>query len=102
MQNKDGGFGSYEKARGPPAMELLNPAEIFDRIMVKYSYPECSTAVLTSLSLFRKHYPSYRAQDVQDTISRVVEYICAAQFPDGSWYGSWGICFTYGTFFALE
>ncbi|KAI9648393.1 Lanosterol synthase (Oxidosqualene--lanosterol cyclase) [Ciborinia camelliae] len=102
MQNKDGGFGSYEKARGSPAMELLNPAEIFDRIMVEYSYVECSTAVLTSLSLFRKYYPSYRSQEVETTIFLVLKYIRAAQMPDGSWYGSWGICFTYGTFFALE
>jgi lanosterol synthase len=102
MQNLDGGFGSYEKARGSSLMELLNPAEIFDRIMVEYSYPECSTAVLTSLSLFRKSYPSYRAHDIQEAINRVVKYICSAQYPNGSWYGSWGICFTYGTFFALE
>ncbi|KAM3065668.1 Lanosterol synthase (Oxidosqualene--lanosterol cyclase) [Clarireedia jacksonii] len=85
MQNKDGGFGSYEIARGSQAMELLNPAEIFDRIMVEYSYPECSTAVLTSLSLFRKHYP------------RTGPKTSKIPFP-----ASWGICFTYGTFFALE
>lgn len=22
--------------------------------------------------------------------------------PDGSWYGSWGVCFIYGTFFAVR
>ncbi|CBI18413.3 hypothetical protein VitviT2T_014435 [Vitis vinifera] len=22
--------------------------------------------------------------------------------PDGSWYGNWGVCFTYGTWFALR
>ncbi|TAQ85744.1 hypothetical protein B7494_g5930 [Chlorociboria aeruginascens] len=84
MQNPDGGFGSYERARGPAAMELLNPAEVFDRIMVEYSYPECSTAVLTSLSLFRKHYPKYRSQDIQFTIDKVEKYIIKAQFKDGS------------------
>ena len=25
-----------------------------------------------------------------------------SQREDGSWYGSWGICFTYATFFAME
>jgi lanosterol synthase len=83
-------------------MEMLNPAELFDRIMVEYSYPECTTAVLTSLSLFRRYYPAYRADDVQTTISRAAKYIESSQLPDGSWYGSWAICFTYGTFFALE
>jgi lanosterol synthase len=102
MQNSDGGFASYEKARGSSMMELLNPAEIFDRIMVEYSYPECTTAVLTSLSLFRRHFPDYRPEDIQRAITRATGFIRAAQRPDGSWYGSWAICFTYGTFFALE
>ena len=38
MQNKDGCFGNYEQARGGAWMELLIPAEVFDRIMVEYSY----------------------------------------------------------------
>lgn len=38
MQNKDGRFGNYEQARGGAWMELLSPAEVFDRIMVEYSY----------------------------------------------------------------
>lgn len=102
MQNPEGGFGSYERARGNSWMEYLNPAEVFDRIMVEYSYPECTTAVLTSLSLFRKHFPSYRSADIQRTVTGAVKYIQDAQLADGSWYGSWAICFTYGTFFALE
>lgn len=102
MQNPDGGFASYEQVRGSSMLELLNPAEIFDRIMVEYSYPECTTAVLTSLSSFHRRFPSYRPADIQNVISRATDYITATQRPDGSWYGSWAICFTYGTFFALE
>lgn len=102
MQNKDGGFGSYEKARGSEMMELLNPAEVFDRIMVEYSYPECTTAVLTSLSHFREHFPTYRRDSIDKAITVATDYITNVQRPDGSWYGSWAICFTYGTFFALE
>lgn len=102
MQNKDGGFGSYEKARGSSRMELLNPAEVFDRIMVEYSYPECTTAVLSSLSLYRHHFPTYRTAEIALTVSKAKTYIEESQREDGSWYGSWAICFTYGTFFALE
>ena len=29
MQNRDGGFASYELVRGPSWLELLNPAEVF-------------------------------------------------------------------------
>lgn len=35
-------------------------------------------------------------------IHRAVKYLHAAQRPEGGWYGSWGICFTYATQFALE
>jgi lanosterol synthase len=80
MQNRDGGFASYELVRGPSWLELLNPAEVFGEsvlsttpisslnragnIMIEYEYPECTTSVITSLSIFRKHYPNYRAKDI--------------------------------------
>lgn len=35
-------------------------------------------------------------------VSSAVRYILRAQRPDGSWFGSWAICFTYATMFALE
>ncbi|KAJ1955430.1 hypothetical protein GGI12_005560, partial [Dipsacomyces acuminosporus] len=44
MQNKTGGFGSYERTRGPQLMEHLNASEIFGNIMVEYDYPECTTS----------------------------------------------------------
>ncbi|EDQ97999.1 uncharacterized protein LACBIDRAFT_317800, partial [Laccaria bicolor S238N-H82] len=31
-----------------------------------------------------------------------IEYLHNAQKPEGGWVGSWGICFTYATQFALE
>lgn len=101
MQNSDGGFASYEQIRGSSLLEYINPAEVFDRIMVEYSYPECTTAVLTSLSLFHQSDPSYRAVDIKAAIARAIAYIERSQLADGSWYGAWAICFTYATFFAL-
>lgn len=102
LQNKSGGFASYECIRGPQWLELLNPAEVFGNIMVEYDYPECTTAVVTGLCMFRKSYPNYRTAGIQNTIARAVDYIRASQRLDGSWYGSWGICFTYASMFALE
>jgi lanosterol synthase len=102
MQNSDDGFASYESIRAGPWIEHLNAAEVFGRIMTEYSYPECTTAVITALAVFRKSYPSYRTEEIDTTIKRAVGYIKRAQRPNGSWYGSWGICFNYATMFALE
>ncbi|KII85825.1 hypothetical protein PLICRDRAFT_44240 [Plicaturopsis crispa FD-325 SS-3] len=102
MQNPSGGFASYELVRAGTWMEYLNCAEVFGDIMVEYCYPECTTSVITSLSVFRKHYPGYRAADIERTIQRAIVYLHKAQKPEGGWVGSWGICFTYATQFALE
>lgn len=111
MQNDDGGFASYEKTRGHEWLELLNPAEVFGNIMIEYSYPECTTASLLGLSYFRKQFPDHRRDEIEYrsfpltpsvAIERAIQYIISSQREDGSWFGSWAICFTYATFFALE
>ncbi|TIC01122.1 terpene synthase [Wallemia mellicola] len=102
MQNADGGFASYELTRGSKHLELLNPAEVFGKIMVEYSYPECTTSVVTALSLFKRYQPNYRREEIEKTTAAAIKYIHAAQRQDGSWYGSWAICFTYAAMFALE
>ena len=33
--------------------------------MTEFNYPECTTSVITALSIFRKTYPTYRANDIQ-------------------------------------
>ncbi|EQB55435.1 squalene/oxidosqualene cyclase [Colletotrichum gloeosporioides Cg-14] len=101
-QNETGGVGSYEQRRGGEYMEMLNAAEVFGRIMIEYDYPECTTACVTALSLFQKHWPDYRKEDIRVFIHRAVNWIRSHQKFDGSWYGSWGICFTYAGMFALE
>ena len=102
MQNKhSGGFASYEPQRGSELLEYLNAAEVFGRIMVEYDYPECTTAVVTVLSLFQK-FSDYRSAEIKQIKETAIQYIRDAQKPDGSWYGSWGICFTYASMFALE
>ncbi|KAJ5710308.1 hypothetical protein N7488_004464 [Penicillium malachiteum] len=102
MQNSGGGFSSYESTRASTLLEYLNASEVFDRIMVEYSYPECTTAVVTALALFRRHFPSYRSAEIHRVIHRATKYIISAQRPDGSWYGSWGVCFTYASLFAMQ
>ncbi|CAG8585893.1 8183_t:CDS:10 [Ambispora gerdemannii] len=95
LQNSDGGFASYELIRGPWWLEWINPAEVFDNIMIEYSYPECTTSVLTGLCTFREYYPDYR-----EVCNKAAKYIHKSQKEDGGWYGSWAICFTYAALFA--
>ena len=102
FQNPNGGFASYENVRGSELLELLNPAEVFDRIMVEYCYVECTSACFSTLSLFSKLYPKYRPRKIARARSRALAYVKSQQRADGSFYGSWGICFTYGTMFAVE
>ncbi|KAF2496750.1 oxidosqualene:lanosterol cyclase-like protein [Lophium mytilinum] len=102
MQNPSGGCASYEPTRGPAYLEWFNAAEVFGRIMIEYDYPECTTAVVGALSMFTERFPDYRTSHIADFKQRAVEYIRTSQHADGSWYGSWGICFTYAGMFALE
>lgn len=101
MQNPGGGFASYETINGPALLELINPAEVFGDIMIEYAYPECTTSVVTALLKFTK-IDDYRKDDISKCVDSAVTYILRAQRDDGSWFGSWAICFTYATMFAVE
>ncbi|CCH58112.1 hypothetical protein TBLA_0A03120 [Henningerozyma blattae CBS 6284] len=96
-----GSFATYEKIKAPLSMELLNPAEVFCNIMVEYPYVECTDSSVLGLTYFHKHY-DYKYDEIGKRIRLAIDYIKRAQNNDGSWYGSWGICFTYASMFALE
>ncbi|MES2621047.1 MAG: terpene cyclase/mutase family protein [Bacteroidota bacterium] len=102
LQNKDGGWASYELTRGPKWLELLNPSEIFGNIMIDHSYTECSSACIQALHAFKQHFPAYKPTETQNAIEKGIQFILSQQRADGSWYGSWAVCFTYGTWFAIE
>lgn len=101
-QNKDGGWASYEKARAPKWIEIFNPAEIFGNIMIDYSYVECSSACVQGLLKFTRTYPDYRKEEITKAIDRAIAFIRNKQAEDGSYFGSWAICYTYGAWFAIE
>ncbi|CAD6627752.1 CEI_1a_G0023840.mRNA.1.CDS.1 [Saccharomyces cerevisiae] len=96
-----GSFATYEKIKAPLAMETLNPAEVFGNIMVEYPYVECTDSSVLGLTYFHKYF-DYRKEEIRTRIRIAIEFIKKSQLPDGSWYGSWGICFTYAGMFALE
>uniref|UniRef100_A0A060T1G0 Terpene cyclase/mutase family member n=1 Tax=Blastobotrys adeninivorans TaxID=409370 RepID=A0A060T1G0_BLAAD len=96
-----GSYASYEKIKGPEIMEMLNPAEVFGNIMVEYPYVECTDSTVLGLVYFNQNY-DYRSEEIQEAIQIAIDYIISFQRPDGSWYGSWGVCFTYAGMFAIE
>ena len=102
-QNEDGGWATYEKMRGPAWLEKLNPSDVFAGIMVDYSYVECTSACVQALVAYRDaQRPTGRlARQIARSIDRGRAFLLAKQHEDGSWEGSWGVCFTYGTWFAI-
>ena len=102
FQNKNGSWASYEKTRGPEWLEALNPSEVFGNIMIDYGYTECSSACIQALIKFRTAFPSFKRREIERSIDKGISFILAQQKEDGSWYGSWAVCFTYGTWFAVE
>mmetsp|Transcript_17053 Transcript_17053/g.23413 ORF Transcript_17053/g.23413 Transcript_17053/m.23413 type:complete len:914 (+) Transcript_17053:394-3135(+) len=101
-QNEDGGWATYENNRGFGWYEQLNPSEVFGDIMIDYSYVECSMASLTALVEFHEMYPDHRAMDISAAVGRGKDFMKSIQREDGSWYGSWACCFTYGCWFGIE
>ena len=101
-QNRDGGWSEYEAARGPSWLEAFNAAEVFGDIMIGHSYVECTSACLQGLVAFRNRFPNHRSTDIQASVDRGANFLRSQQRDDGSWYGGWGVCFTYGTWFAID
>jgi cycloartenol synthase len=102
LQNNNGGFASYEPTRSYAWLEMINPAELFGDVMIDYQYVECTSAVIQGLAAFMKLYPGHRRKEIDDCITKAQNFIQTIQLPNGSWYGSWGICYTYGTWFGIK
>ncbi|XP_061352222.1 beta-amyrin synthase-like [Gastrolobium bilobum] len=88
-----------EKVFGYPV--LLNPTEFFEDIVVEHEYVECTASAIGALVLFKKLYPDHRKKEIENSIIKAVRFIEDTQTTDGSWYGRWGVCFIYGTYFVV-
>jgi beta-amyrin synthase len=101
LQSENGGLSAWEPAKGGAWLEFLNPTEFFADIVVEHEYVECTAAAIQAFVIFMKMYPGHRKKEIQAFIVAAVHFLEDIQMPDGSWYGNWGVCFTYGTWFAL-
>ncbi|MGL6225709.1 MAG: terpene cyclase/mutase family protein [Thermoguttaceae bacterium] len=93
MQNKDGGWGAFDKDN---TQELLCRVPFADHnAMIDPSSPDLTGRVLESLGRLGYSVKKDRA------IKRAVNYLRKTQEPDGSWFGRWGVHYIYGTWQAL-
>nr|UJH94069.1 2,3-oxidosqualene cyclase 8 [Celastrus orbiculatus] len=102
LQSKTGGVAAWEPALAQEWLELLNPTEFFEDVVIEREFPECTGSAIQALVLFGKLYPEHKSKEIKEFIANAVRFLEKTQLPDGSWYGSWGICFTYGTWFVLR
>jgi squalene/oxidosqualene cyclase-like protein len=101
-QDASGGWAPYEPPRGPVWLEKLNVSNVFGDIMIDYTYVECTASSMIGLRDYQRAFPEDRDPRIQQAIDRGRDFLFSRQRDDGSWEGCWGICFTYGTWFALE
>ncbi|XP_031402856.1 beta-amyrin synthase-like [Punica granatum] len=101
LQSKNGGLAAWEPARAEKWLELLNPMEFLEDIVIEHEYVECTSSAMQAFMMFKKLYPEHREKEIDIFITNASRYLESVQMLDGSWYGEWGVCFTYGTWFAL-
>jgi len=102
IMNKDGSFSTYECERTYSWLEVLSPCQNFPNVMVDYPSLECTSSAIQGLALFTKLYPYYRKKEIDDCISGAAKFMEGKQREDGSWLGTWAVCFTYAAFFSVK
>ncbi|XP_052181057.1 dammarenediol II synthase-like [Diospyros lotus] len=101
LQGHEGGFAIWEKPVPLPMLQVLNPSEIFADIVVETVHVECTASIIRALLAFKRLHPEHREKEIDVAVPKAIRFLEDRQWPDGSWYGYWGICFIYGTFFVL-
>ncbi|KAB2604503.1 beta-amyrin synthase-like [Pyrus ussuriensis x Pyrus communis] len=86
---KNGGLTAWEPAGAAEWLEMFNPTEFLADIVVEQEYVECTSSAIQAL------------EEIDQFITAAALYLENVQMADGSWYGSWGVCFTYSAWFAL-
>ena len=102
FQNPDGGWPTYERRRAGPWLERLNPSSVFGGIMVDHSHVECTGSCMEALALVAGRFPELAPRRVARAMREGARFLRRRQQPEGGWPGAWGVCFTYGTWFAVR
>ncbi len=92
MQNGDGGWAAFDKDIN---REILTKVPFADHnAMLDPSCADITARILEALAEFG-YTTSHPA------VQKALEFIAKNQYPDGSWYGRWGVNHLYGTWQVL-
>jgi squalene-hopene/tetraprenyl-beta-curcumene cyclase len=92
MQNRDGGWGAFDKDNDS---EFLCRVPFADHnAMIDPSTPDLTARVLESLA-------AWGARVGEPAVDRAIAYLRKTQEQDGSWFGRWGVNYIYGTWQTL-
>ena len=93
MQNRDGGWGAFDKGCDTEVFTLIPFAD--HNAMIDPSCEDITGRALESLHALgdRPDHPAVRS---------AVQYLEGKQLPDGTWYGRWGCNYLYGTWLVLR
>ena len=92
MQNRDGGWASFDKGCDRQYLTYIPFAD--HNAMIDPSTSDITARVLETLAC----YGFDRSSPV---VRKAVQFVLRQQEPDGSWYGRWGCNYIYGTWLAL-
>jgi len=93
FQCKDGGWAAFDKDCTKNILEKVPFAD--HNAMLD---PECADITARILELLG--YENFSVKHPQ--VKHALDYLRAAQEPDGSWYGRWGVNYIYGTWQGLR
>lgn len=93
MQNRDGGWGAFEKDVDKLLLELISGADL-PGVVTDPSAPDVTGRVLAALAC------SGLASKAVG--KRGMDWLLRMQREDGSWYGRWGVSYIYGTYHAVK
>src|SRR5258708_4193173 len=94
MQNKDGGWASFDRDNDKRWLTEIPFAD--HNAMIDPSTADITGRVLESLS----HFPEFTAG--HPVVARALAFLRRDQASDGAWYGRWGVNYIYGTWQVLR
>jgi len=88
MQNRDGGWGAFDRDND---RAILNHIPFADHnAMLDPSSPDVTARVVECLGRFGW-------TEADPRLERAIAYLLKEQYPNGPWYGRWGVNYVYGT-----